>query len=137
MKLVTTFLVILVSHNLLAAGDYSPLGFKRMASANLNSKLETALKSIGCRVTSSSGVTGVSDDHHRRNPSSCHEVGKAIDIATLACANGKSNSENLMALFNKLGGLTYLTCYRGRGRCTSPHTSHLHFGAAEWTGCAG
>lgn len=139
MKLSMIFSLILlslISQMSFAKSSHSPLGFKLMASDRLNNKLETALKSLKCRVTSSSGVSGVSAEHHKKNPASCHEVGKAIDIAALSCQNNKSNSENLMDLYNKLGGITFLTCYKGRGRCQDSHTGHLHFGAAQWTKCA-
>jgi hypothetical protein len=140
--LICSLITLLVTLPTIAGkGDMSPYGFKYLQGSRLNNNLETALKKIGCRVRSFSGVTGVSAAHHKANPTSCHEVGMAIDIASLSCDNSRSNEENLWALFDALVGYTgsfgtVLVCYKEGGRCKpGAHDHHLHYGAAEWLFC--
>lgn len=139
--LIPLFALFLSVPTIAGTGNISPYGFKYMQGSRLNSNLESALKSIGCRVSGYSGVTGVSADHHKKNPTSCHEVGMAIDISSLSCNNSRSNVENMWALYDSLGGLTgsfgtLLVCYKDKGRCKAgSHDNHLHFGAAEWVFC--
>lgn len=121
------------------AADTRAYGFPPMDSGYLNRMLIGALHGMGCTIGRHLGVQG--DSRHKRdNPGSCHNVGRAIDIATLSCGNGRSNDENLRTLAGYFSANPFiLICYKEidplLGACRAGHGNHLHFGAREGLRC--
>ena len=124
-------------------------GFQEMDSQILNSTLKAALVSMRCVIvpdaSGSDGVFATEEKHRLRNPKSCHDVGRAIDIHKLDCGpNRTDNAHNLNVLYRilktaELGSLTslFLVCHGSViDRCTKgEHGKHVHFGASQYTGC--
>lgn len=134
-----TFLLLTALFSVSAHADTREYNFPPMASPYLNRMLMGALHGMGCKVGRHLGVQG--DSRHRDGaPGSCHNVAKAIDIASLNCENGRSNDENLRELAGYFSANPFiLICYKEIGplftACRGDHGGHLHFGAREGLRC--
>jgi hypothetical protein len=138
MKLFGIVFTFFISFSAQASDTYS-YGFPPMEARYLNRMLVSALHNMGCKISSHLGVQGDSR-HMQNNPGSCHNVARAIDIATLSCENEKSNEENLRVLASYFTVNPFiLICYKDigpiLGSCRAGHGNHLHFGAREGLRC--
>ncbi len=133
-------LVVLGSTSAASAADTRAYGFPPMAAGYLNRMLTAALSNMGCVVSRHLGVQG--DARHKNGaPGSCHNIARAIDIASLRCQNNLSNEENLRKLAGYFTANPFiLICYKDIGplftQCRGSHGGHLHFGGREALRCS-